>query len=97
MRHWRSTSEACRCEWNEERFCRLPWVFGIPSESNSDIDFMNMRIKQACETLDIVVEPLLQVHSGARVDRMTLLGSDISLYAGAQPITEQQLGAMHHT
>ena len=44
-----------------------------------------------------VVEPLLQVHSGAQVDRMTLLGSDISLYAGAQPITEQQLGAMHYT
>ena len=51
----------------------------------------------ATDAVCSVVEPLLQVHSGARVDRMTLLGSDISLYAGAQPITEQQLGAMHHT
>ena len=38
-----------------------------------------------------VVEPLLQVHSGARVDRMIFLGSDISLYAGAQPITDHSL------
>ena len=42
-----------------------------------------------------VVEPALQVHSGARVDRMTSLDPDISLYAGVQPITAVWCNAPH--